>query len=250
MAGGVVAIMLTHPGQEGWHEVISFGYFAPVTAIICAIGWRAWRRTRTVGVRLIVGVLWFRWLYGFVAYVVGEATGHLETWLWIETTAAVLISFVVIGHAILRDELFRVRGAAAEVMGATVSGAVILGVTATAVHLVLRYVPAGADRELALIGASVIPLVLVALGRVLYPRIETGVLAPLDDRRALRLELSEPLSEDPDEAIAQGTERLLRMTGGGDVRFLPAEALPPALATALAAAPELRGPAAAPAGEL
>src|SRR6185436_12308216 len=105
----------------------------------------------------------------------------------------------------------------------TVFGTLILGVTAAAVHVSSRYVPDGVDRELALVGASVIPLVLVALGRVLYPRIETGVLAPLDDRRALRLELSEPLSEDADQAIAQGTERLLRMTGGGDVRFLPVE---------------------------
>src|SRR5207245_2961858 len=70
--------------------------------------------------------------------------------------------------------------------------------------------------------------------------------------RALRLELTEPLSDDSDQAIAQGVERLRRMTGGGDVRFLPAEALPAETSAALAADAEheLRGPAAAPHGEL
>src|SRR6185312_17192784 len=111
----------------------------------------------------------------------------------------------------------------AETMGVTVFGTIVLGVTAAAVHVALAYVFDPAEREVALIGVAMIPLALVALGRLLYPRIETGVLASLDERRALRLELSEPLSEDPDAAIAQGTERLARMTGGGDVTFLPAE---------------------------
>jgi signal transduction histidine kinase len=251
MAAAASAIMMFTPHLPGtWHELVSFGYFLPITALICAVGVRAWRRTHTVGVRTIVAVLLGRWVYGFFAYMIGEATGTLETLLWLETTVAVLLSFVVIGHAILRDELFRVRGAAAEVLGAVVFGTLILSLTFGAVHGILTYVPDGTERELGLVAASVIPLVLVALGRVLYPRIETGVLAPLDDRRALRLELSEPLSEDPDAAIAQGTERLARMTGGGDVRYLPAAALPAATLDALAREPELRGAAAHPVGEL
>ena len=247
----VFSVLMLASNEEGiWRGVVSFGFYSPMTLIICAVGVRTWRRTRTVGVRLIVAALVFRWVYGNVAYTIGQYTGTLESWLWFETTGSVLLSFVVIGHAILRDELFRVRGAAAEVLGATVFGTLILSVTASAVHAGLTYVPDGIERELALIGAAVIPLVMVALGRVLYPRIETGVLAPLDDRRALRLELSEPLSEDADQAIAQGTERLLRMTGGGDVRFLPVEALPASIVAGIGDERELRGSAAAPLGEL
>ncbi|HTJ45251.1 MAG TPA: ATP-binding protein [Kofleriaceae bacterium] len=236
MAIGASALMIATPRETPWRLVVSYGYFLPITAIICTVGVRAWRRTRTVGVRLIVGALLFRWVYGFFAYMVGELTGTLEQLLWIETTAAVLVSFVVIGHAILRDELFRVRGAMAEALGATIFGTLIVASTFGAIHAVLAYASAGAEQELGLLACAMIPLALVSIGRVLYPRIETGVLASLDDRRALRLELSEPLSEDPDRAIAQGIERLLRMTGGGDVKYLPAEALPGPLPE-----PELRG---------
>ncbi len=250
MAVAASTYMLASPRAPHGMTIVSWAYFMPITATICAVGVRAWRRTRTLGVRLIVGALVFRWVYGVLAFLIGQATGTIEILLWIETTAAVLISFVVIGHAILRDELFRVRGALAETMGVTVFGTIVLGVTAAAVHVVLAYVTEPSERELALIAVAAIPLALVALGRMLYPRIETGVLASLDDRRALRLELSEPLSEDPDHAIAQGTERLVRMTGGGDVRFLPAEALPAATLDALARDPELRGENALPLGEL
>jgi signal transduction histidine kinase len=242
--------MTLFPAITPGMRFISFAYFLPVTLTICIVGVRAWRRTRTVGVRLIVGALLFRWVYGFVAYLVGELTGTLEALLWIETTAAVMVSFVVIGHAILRDELFRVRGAAAEAMGVTVIGTLVLGVTGVAVHGVLAWVDDPGAREVALVGASLVPLALVTLARSLYPRIETGVLASLDDRRALRLELSEPMSEDPDLAIAQGADRLVRMTGGGDVSFLPAAALPAAITAALTIEGELRGEAAAPIAEL
>jgi signal transduction histidine kinase len=243
--------MALRPVNAPGLRLISFAYFMPMTLTICVVGVRAWRRTRTVGVRLIVGALLFRWVYGFVAYLVGELTGTLETLLWIETTAAVLVSFVVIGHGILRDELFRVRGAAAEVLGATVIGTLVIALTAITIHGVLAWIDDPRAREVALVGASLVPLGLVALARSLYPRIETGVLASLDERRALRLELSEPMSEDPDLAIAQGADRLVRMTAGGTASFLPAAALPAPVLAALAHGDgELRGDAAAPTAEL
>lgn len=233
---------------DGVMLVLELTYFTPMTAAIVLIAVRALRRSKRIGIRLIAGALIFRWVFGHAVWSVGEPLGLLSELLWLESTAAVIVSCVVIGHAILRDQLFSVRGAFHQAAGGTLFGLIILGVTAAAISGALHVLPPGAGQQVALVASAFIPVVMLAIGRVLYPRIETRVLAGLDDRRAARLEaLAEPLSDDADAALDDGRARLERMTGG-EVRWLASP--PPPLGEHLAAAPEpyLRaGPELAPA---
>lgn len=231
-AAATSAIMALTPRDLPWLALVSWGFFIPGDLLIGVIGIRAWRRSATPGVRIVVGAILFRFGFGVLAYMFGERLGQLGALLWLETTAAVLISFVVIGHGILRDQLFRVRGALAEAVGASLMGALVIGATAAAVHGALR-LPDDV-REVALVATGLVPLALVALGRAMYPRIETRVLAGLDERRALRLELSEPLPDDPARAITAATDRLRAMTVGGGVRWWPSAELAAPLYAALA----------------
>ena len=64
----------------------------------------------------MIAVLWFRWMFGFTAYFLGPPLGVFKELVWAETTGATLISFVVIGTAVLRSELFSIRGAFAEAL--------------------------------------------------------------------------------------------------------------------------------------
>ncbi len=231
------AIVALTPRDLPWLALVSWGFFIPGDLLIAIVGARAWRRSATPGVRIVVGAILFRFGFGVLAYMFGERLGQLRGLLWLETTAAVLLSFVVIGHGILRDQLFRVRGAVAEAIGTSLMVALVIGATAAAVHGALRL--PDAMREVALVATSLVPLALVALSLAMYPRIETRVLAGLDERRALRLELSEPLPDDPAQAIAAATDRLRAMTVGGAVRWWPRAELAEPLRGALATHREL-----------
>jgi signal transduction histidine kinase len=215
-------------------------YFTPVTFTIVALGVRALVRSRRVGIRLIAGALIFRWLFGHLVYTLGVSLGILSEMLWAESTAAVLVSCIVIGHAILRDQLFSVRGAMHQAVLYSLFGVMIVGLTAVVVAGVLRLFAPGATQHAALVAAALVPCGLLAAARALYPRIETRVLAGLDDRRAARLEaLAEPLSDDADDALADGRARLERMSGG-EVRWIDPLPAPLDEALATAAEPDLR----------
>jgi signal transduction histidine kinase len=248
LVAAFITVYSPHGSDGGGMAFLQYAYFTPMTAAIVLLAVRALRRSKRVGVRLIAGALIFRWIFGHIVWSVGEPFGVLRELLWIESTAAVIVSCVIIGHAILRDQLFSVRGAFHEAADSTLFGLTIVGVTAAAIGGALQYLPPGAGQHVALVASAFVPVVMLAIGRVLYPRIETRVLAGLDDRRAARLDaLAEPLPDDADAALDDGRGRLERLTGG-EVRWLPA--LPPALDEHLAtsADPDLRrGPERAPA---
>ena len=110
-----------------------------------------------------------------------------EAAVWAETTFATLASFVVMGTAVLRSDLFSIRSAAAEVVTIATIGFVVALGGAFSVVGVLRATEPGNLQEALLVGATFIPLVLASLGRALYPRLEKRVLSGLDERRARRL---------------------------------------------------------------
>ena len=226
--------------SSSFARTIQSMYFTPCTATIVLLGVRALHRSRRVGVRLVVGALIFRWLFGHMVYAIGFPFGILGELLWIESTAAVLASCIVIGHAILRDQLFSVRGAMHQAIGGTLFGLIVLGVTAAAIGGALQGLAPGAAQHVALVAAAFVPVALLWAGRLLYPRIETRVLAGLDDRRAARLEaLAEPLPDDALAALADGLSRLERMTAGS-VRWLDGMPVSIGEIVAAAAEPDLR----------
>ncbi|MEO8698733.1 MAG: ATP-binding protein [Kofleriaceae bacterium] len=209
-------------------------FFAPATLLIFALGYRAWRLTTERDARTVIAMLWFRWAFGFSAYFIAPRLGIFEQAVWAETTFATLVSFIVIGTAVLRSELFSIRSSAGEVITlATIALIVVLGGGA-GVWAVLRWSEPGNLQQALLVGASLVPLALAGLGRAMYPRVERRVLAPLDERRSRRLGVQgEPLPGDANAAVAEACRRIGSIGDGAQVRWVPASSLPPGLAEAL-----------------
>ena len=227
----VLASGTAHPGGYLDAEYI---FFLPATLITLGLGARAWRRTDENAVRVIIAALAFRWIFGFSAYFLGPLLHVFEAAVWAETTFATLASFVVMGTAVLRSDLFSIRSAAAEVVTIATLGFVVALGGAFSVVGVLRATEPGNLQEALLVGATFIPLVLASLGRALYPRLEKRVLSGLDERRGRRLALQdELLSAEPTTAIAEASRRISVMADGAKVTWQPFAQLAPELAETL-----------------
>jgi signal transduction histidine kinase len=152
-----------------------------------------------------------------------------------------MVSFTVIGTAVLHSELFSVRSSSAEVVTiATVALLVLLG-GGGAVSAALAYTAPGRLQQLALFGAALVPLGLAAIGYAMYPRVERRVLAGLDERRARRLGVQgDPLPADAAAAIAEASRRIASIGDGAAVRWVAGTELPPAIAAQLAIGDPLR----------
>jgi signal transduction histidine kinase len=212
---GAALVLLVDRGHDHASSVSEWVFFAPATALIFVLGLRAWRFAGERAERTVIVVLLFRWVFGFSTYFVGPALGVFEQAVWLETTVATLVSFVVIGTAVLRAELFSIRSAAAE---ATVVAAIALVVAlggGAAVLAVLHWTEPGNFQTALLVGTSLLPVGLASAGRALYPRLEANVLAPLDERRARRLGVQgEPLPAEPSAAIAEASARITAISDG------------------------------------
>ncbi len=221
-------------GPWGPNTYLELFFFLPMTVMIFVAGGFAYRRTTQRDARIVIGVLWFRWAFGFAAYFVGPLLGIFSAAVWAETTVATTISFVVIGTAVLRTELFSLRSAAAEVvLIATIALVVMLG-TGGAIAATLTYVEPGPLQYLALFGSALVPLALTAVGFLLYPRVERRVLAGLDERRARRLGVQgDRIPADATAAIAEAAKRIATIADGARVRWLAAGEVPEALALKL-----------------
>jgi signal transduction histidine kinase len=247
LAWGAIAVVLvvvaTDPTRVGkWTNALAeLVFFTPATIVVFILGARAMARTHQRDERIVVAMLWFRWGCGFFAYSIGPLLGVFEIAVWAETTFATLISFIVIGTAVLRSELFSIRSSAAEVITiATIALLVMLG-GGGAVSAALTYVEPGRLQQVALFGAALVPLALGAFGYAIYPRVERRVLAGLDERRARRLGVQgEPLPADAGAAIAEASHRIASIGDGAAVRWVAAAELPAALAAALAPGEPLR----------
>ncbi len=233
-AAGAAALAIYEGTYGLYFRYTQWLYFAPMTVLILALGYRAWRLTPDRNERTVIGMLWFRWIFGFSAYFIGPRLGIFEIAVWAETTFATLVSFVVIGSVVLRSELFSMRGAAAEVITiATMCFVIVLG-GGVAVWGTLRWTEAGNLQQVLLVGSTLVPLGLTWVGQMMYPRVERRVLAGLDERRARRLNLQgESLTGDAATAIAKATQRITSIADGGTVTWLPTSALSLALAAEL-----------------
>jgi len=241
--GAAISFATTEPGNVSdpadiLAEVVFFG---PATVLVFVLGVRAFRRTQQRDARMVIAVLWFRWAFGFSVYMFGPLVGGFEAAVWAETTFATMVSFVVIGTAVLRSELFSIRSSAAEVVTiATIAVLVMLG-GGGAVLAALTYVAPGRLQLIALLVAAFVPLGLAALGYAMYPRVERRVLAGLDERRARRLGIQgEPLPADAGAAIAEAGQRIASIGDGAAVRWVANTELPDAIAPQLALGVPLR----------
>ena len=213
-AAAIVAIIEGQLGAPFYFTQLFF--FAPVTILIVILGYRSWRLTTARDARTVIAVMWFRWLFGFSAYFFSPYLGLFEAAVWAETTFATLVSFVLIGTAVLRSELFSLRSAAAEAtLMATIALVTVLAGGAT-IWVVLRYTEPSTLQSALLVGATLVPLGIAALAHALYPRVERRVLAGLDERRARRLNVQgDALPAGETEAIAEATRRIAAMSEDG-----------------------------------
>lgn len=211
-----------------------FTFFLPLTILIMVLGVRTLARTAEAPARIVIIALGFRWLFGFSAYFFGPLLHIFEAAVWAETTFATLVSFFVIGTAMLRSDLFSLRSTAAEVVTiATIGFGIALGGVFGVVGI-LRWTGPGNLQEAMLFGATFVPLALYGIGRALYPRIEKSVISNLDERRARRLAVQdEPLASEPTSAIAEALRRITAMSDGAVVRWVPFAQLSPELAEQL-----------------
>jgi signal transduction histidine kinase len=241
--GAAIAYTAPQPsnGSDPASILAEVVFYGPATVLVFVLGAIALRHTQQRDARLVIKVLWFRWAFGFAAYTFGPALGALEAAVWAETTFATLISFVAIGTAVLRGELFSIRSSAAQVLTiAAIAVLVMLG-GGGAVIAALTYVAPGRLQLLAVLGAAFVPLGLAALGYALYPRVERRVLAGIDERRARRFGVQgEPLPADAEAAIAEASRRIASIGDGASVRWVPGGELPGALAPELALGEPLR----------
>jgi signal transduction histidine kinase len=230
----VWTVVRTKLGATPIYYDTEYIFFLPATVVTLLLGARAWRRTEENAAHVIIAALGFRWVFGFSAYVFGPLLHVFEAAVWAETTFATLVSFVVIGTAVLRSDLFSIRSAAAEVVTiATIGFFVALG-GAVSVIGIIHWTDGGNLQDTLLVGATFVPLVLASLGRALYPRLEKRVLSGLDERRGRRLALQdELLSAEPRTAIAEATRRISVMADGGVVTWQPVAQVPPELAELL-----------------
>ncbi len=240
---GVLAVACSDP-HATWSgfKLAQLTFYLPATVFIFVLGGIAWRRTHERDARIVIAMLWFRWAFGTLAYMLGPILGVFEEFVWIETTLATLVSFVVIGTAVLRSDLFSIRSAAAEAtLAATMALTVVLG-GGGAVLLALEYTEPGALQTALLIGASLVPVILAVLGHEMYPRLEANVLAGLDERRARRLGVQgEPIPAEPRLAIKEACSRISSIGDGATVRWQTAAQLSPALAETLRSGEPQRG---------
>ena len=236
--GAVAALSVLHHPDVGriYFFDAEYIFFVPCTLLVLFLGARAWTRVHEVPARVVIAALGFRWVFGVSAYILGPICNVFEAAIWAETTFAALGSFVVIGTAVLRSELFSLRSTAAEVITlATIAFGIALG-GSFAIVGVLRWTEPGTLQEALLVGSTFVPLVLYGIGRALYPRLEKSVISNIDERRARRLAVQdEPLASDPTRAIAEALRRISEISDGAVVQWVAFAQLPPELAQRLRA---------------
>jgi len=197
-----------------WRDAfVEWVFFAPATLLVFGVAIRALRHTADRAARTVIVMLMFRWLIGFTAYFLFARTRWFETAVWFESTVATLTSFVIIGTAVMRTELFSTRRSALDALVVATMGFISIAGGGAAVYGALH--TDDTLRTPLLVGATLVPLALATLGWALYPRIERS-----DARRARRLVVQDaPLPADCAAAITEACRRIAEIGDGARVRW-------------------------------
>jgi signal transduction histidine kinase len=239
LATALALLLELHPvTSRVFVQSCTWVYFFPLYVLTARAVGRTMRRLAgqpgdTSGIRMILWAALARWTLDMVAWgvLLPLAPGIFPSVALFSATTAVLAGYVVISYAILRHQLFRVRGVLAEMALWAVGATLVVGMLACGVVLVQNNVSSPSLARVALVAVGVLPPVLLVVLRRLGPRIESSILGPLDPRRAQRhgtLERAVSASAalvDPAPLLALTNAALGDIAGGGEVRFLAGPAL-------------------------
>jgi signal transduction histidine kinase len=222
-------------------DFCTYYYFTPLLVLTVVLVVRNLRRAKgdRTSLFLVAAAMVGRWAAEIIAFgvVLQFAPEYFAPFLFFDATGAVLLSYVVITFAVLRSQLFSVRGLASEVIALGGIGVAILALAAVGVEAAFRAAKGPLALHTALVFVSLIPLGLATAGRRLRGPFERAVLR-IDPRRALRESVVERVQDardgDPTALLGRIEKALVELTGG-EVVYLRAKDLPPELAEALKA---------------
>jgi signal transduction histidine kinase len=226
-------------------------YFAPLFVVMVVLLSRNLRRAvvdRT-SVLLVGSFLVIRWFSSLVVYGIAQPflPEEFPAFVFADATIVLIVTYLLMTFALMRNQLFSVRGFAVDMLVLATSAFGVIALSAFAIEGALR-VADGKPLALraTLILASFIPLVVAVVGTRLRRGFERAVTRNIDPRRVLREEVlerarsEETRDPEPRTLMQVVREALSDLTNGGDVVFLSstgtiAPRLPNALAAQLAA---------------
>jgi signal transduction histidine kinase len=239
LLGALASIALVlHPATRfSCDSSITFGFFLPSFLVIVGLLYANYRRLvgDRAGIAVVMLAIALRWAGGMFAYLVAYrlSARFFERALFFELTIGVALGLLLMVWAILKHQLFRVRGALAEVTLYACSALAIVGLTVLGVEGSLRYATGPIALRTSLVLVGLLPLSLVGLALHVRSRLEQSILCPLDPRRAKRKAVLERAlaarASHPEGLIEITTQAMREMTLGGSVRWertvpAPAEA--------------------------
>ncbi len=199
-----------------------------------------------VGIPLVLAAVAFRWSVGMFCFIVAKRMGPeaFAASLQFEHTGAILVGYLFFGYAVLRHNLFSVRGVVAGIVLYAGFAVAAIGLVALGLDLLLGPAVIDAPLRAGLVALALVPVLLYAAGRRVRPRIEEAILCEIEPRRVVtknaltRVAQASEKGADADAILALSVEALAEISAGGRVRWLagPASAgvaparLPPALA--------------------
>lgn len=247
VVGATLALSLVPPTRDFVLDYCEFFLFIPAFAAILALAWRNLRKAGgdRSGIVVVMGAIVFRWANAVMTWAIARFAwpNAFPAFGFFDATAAVLVSYVALTAAILRGQLFSVRGLVAEVVGYA-GVAVGIGVLAVlAVDGALRAGGGPTELRVSLVMASLVPLAAAAVAVPVRGRIRGTLLRALDpDRRkheAAVTRAADTRDPAPEAMLARVVEAIAEITGqpgAAGVRYLRARgplaapALPPVLA--------------------
>jgi len=241
-------VLVLHPATSASAmSHISTFYFLPMFVLMVFLLMRNLRSVSgdRTAIYLVVGGIIFRWVLGLFAYNIARAVSpaFFEAAVTFELSVGSLLAYGVICLGFLRSQLFRVRGAAAELIVAASLVLIVVFLTVAAVEGAL-FVDAGPYVQRALLVlCALVPVAAYLIAAHVRERIDERIGKGFDRRRGLRREIISTAPRDPAALLRYVLHGLSKMSGG-PVRYVEADALPPPLAATLATAPEphlLRG---------
>jgi signal transduction histidine kinase len=251
--GATVALSAVPATRVFVLDYSEFFLFIPAFVLLLALVARNLRQAggdRT-GILVVMGALVFRWAipvltWGIVRFVWPDA---FSAFIFFDATAAVLVSYVAFTAAILRGQLFSVRGVVAEIVGYVSAAVAVVVLTALAVDGSLRAGGGPTELRVWLVLAALVPLAAVTLAVAVRGRIRGPMLQALDPERVKReaavtraVDTRDPAPEAMLARVVDAIAEITGQPGAVDVRYLRARgplvaaALPRALADYLATA--------------